>query len=178
MALMLAMSLVAMDTTILATAVPQVVGDLGGFEQVGWMFSIYLLAQTVTIPIYGKLADVHGRKPILLIGVIIFLAGSALSAAAWDMAALIAFRALQGMSGDRGRFGGVFDHRARVDVVPLCQARYRHVDVGGRFGHLGRGDRAQCADEQHRQGLADPCRTPAAWRRSAMSTSVAGNTFT
>src|SRR5699024_8241629 len=57
LALILSMGLVAMDTTIVATAVPQVVADLGGFTQIGWVFSVYLLAQTVTIPIYGKLAD-------------------------------------------------------------------------------------------------------------------------
>lgn len=91
------MALVAMDTTIVATAIPQVVDDLGGFSQVGWVFSVYLLAQTVTIPIYGKLADLYGRKPILVIGVIVFLVGSLLSASAWNMVALIAFRALQGI---------------------------------------------------------------------------------
>ncbi len=91
------MALVAMDTTIVATAIPQVVGDLGGFSQVGWVFSIYLLAQTVTIPIYGKLADLYGRKPILVIGVIVFLIGSLLSAMSWNMVALIAFRAVQGI---------------------------------------------------------------------------------
>ncbi|CAJ1584424.1 MDR family MFS transporter [[Mycobacterium] wendilense] len=96
-ALILTMALVAMDTTILATAVPQVVGDLGGFDQVGWVFSIYLLAQTVTIPIYGKLTDLYGRKPILVIGVAVFLLGSALSAGAWNMVSLIAFRAVQGI---------------------------------------------------------------------------------
>lgn len=97
MALILTMALVAMDTTILATAVPQVVADLGGFNQVGWVFSVYLLAETVTIPIYGKLADVHGRKPVLLFGVVVFLIGSALSAGAWNMATLIVFRAVQGL---------------------------------------------------------------------------------
>jgi len=96
-ALILTMALVAMDTTIIATAIPQVVGDLGGFDQVGWVFSVYLLAQTVTIPIYGKLADLHGRKLILLVGVAVFLAGSALSAAAWGMVSLIVFRGLQGL---------------------------------------------------------------------------------
>jgi multidrug resistance protein len=96
-ALILAMALVAMDTTIVATAIPQVVGDLGGFDKVGWVFSVYLLAQTVTIPIYGKLADLYGRKPVLVIGVVVFLVGSALSAASWDIVALIAFRALQGL---------------------------------------------------------------------------------
>jgi MFS family permease len=94
---MLSMALVAMDTTIVATAIPQVVGDLGGFAQIGWVFSVYLLAQTVTIPVYGKLADLYGRKPVLVIGVVVFLTGSALSASAWSMVALIAFRALQGL---------------------------------------------------------------------------------
>lgn len=96
-ALILTMALVAMDTTILATAVPQVVGDLGGFDQVGWVFSIYLLAQTVTIPIYGKLADLYGRKPILIVGVVVFLIGSALSAASWNMVTLAIFRGVQGL---------------------------------------------------------------------------------
>lgn len=96
-ALVLTMALVAMDTTILATAVPQVVEDLGGLSDVGWVFSVYLLADTVTIPIYGKLSDLHGRKPILLIGVVLFLVGSALSAGAWNMGSLIAFRAFQGI---------------------------------------------------------------------------------
>lgn len=96
-ALMLAMALVAMDTTIVATAIPQVVGDLGGFSLIGWVFSVYLLAQTVTIPVYGKLADLFGRKPVLLVGVVVFLIGSALSAASWSMLSLILFRALQGL---------------------------------------------------------------------------------
>ncbi len=94
---MLAMALVAMDSTIVATAIPQVVADLGGFSLVGWVFSIYLLAQTVTIPVYGKLADLYGRKPVLVIGVVIFLIGSLLSAFSPNMVALIIFRALQGL---------------------------------------------------------------------------------
>lgn len=96
-ALILAMALVAMDTTIVATAIPQVVDDLGGFSEVGWVFSVYLLAQTVTIPIYGKLADLYGRKPVLVFGVVVFLVGSLLSALSWSMLALICFRALQGV---------------------------------------------------------------------------------
>jgi MFS family permease len=94
---MLAMALIAMDTTIVATAVPQVASDLGGFSMVGWVFSIYLLAQTVTIPVYGKLADLNGRKPVLVIGITVFLVGSVASAASWSMVSLIAFRALQGV---------------------------------------------------------------------------------
>ncbi len=96
-ALMMTMMLAAMDTTIVSTAIPQIVGDLGGFALFSWVFSIYLLAQTVTIPIYGKLADVFGRKPILIVGTVIFLAGSVASAFSWNMLSLIAFRGLQGL---------------------------------------------------------------------------------
>lgn len=94
-ALMLTMMLAAMDNTIVATAIPQIVGDLGGFSLFSWLFSIYLLIQTITIPVYGKLADIYGRKPILIIGVVIFLIGSAACAAAWNMNSLIAFRGIQ-----------------------------------------------------------------------------------
>ncbi|HET8700749.1 MAG TPA: MDR family MFS transporter [Nitrococcus sp.] len=96
-ALMMTMMLAAMDTTIVSTAIPQIVGDLGGFALFGWVFSIYLLAQTVTIPIYGKLADLFGRKPVLIGGTLIFLAGSTASALAWNMLTLILFRGLQGL---------------------------------------------------------------------------------
>src|SRR5690554_4535097 len=94
---MTTMMLAAMDATIVSTVVPQIVADLGGFSLFTWVFSIYVLAQAVTIPIYGKLADQYGRKPILLSGTVIFLAGSAACAAAWDMHSLIFFRALQGI---------------------------------------------------------------------------------
>jgi EmrB/QacA subfamily drug resistance transporter len=96
-ALMITMLLAAMDTTIVATAIPQIVGDLGGFALFGWVFSIYLLTQTVTIPVCGKLADLFGRKPVLIVGTVVFLLGSAASALAWDMVALIVFRGLQGL---------------------------------------------------------------------------------
>lgn len=94
---MLTIMLAAMDSTIVSTAIPQIVEDLGGFKKFSWVFSIYLLTQTVTIPLYGKLADIFGRKKILLIGVVIFLAGSALSAASWNIDSLIVFRGLQGL---------------------------------------------------------------------------------
>ncbi len=97
LALMCTMMLAAMDTAIVSTAIPQIVGDLGGFALFSWVFSIYLLAQTVTIPIYGKLADLFGRKRVLLVGTLIFLAGSAASAASWNMLALIVFRGIQGL---------------------------------------------------------------------------------
>ena len=96
-ALMLTTGLVAIDSTILATAVPSIVKDLGGFAQFPWLFSVYLLAQAVSVPVYAKLSDTLGRKPIVLIGIALFLAGSILCGFAWSMPALIAFRALQGL---------------------------------------------------------------------------------
>ncbi|HKN96436.1 MAG TPA: MDR family MFS transporter [Pseudonocardiaceae bacterium] len=96
-ALMLCTGLVALDSTIIATAVPSIVRDLGGFSQFPWLFSIYLLTQAVTVPLYGKFADVIGRKPVMFFGIGVFLLGSVLSGVAWSMPALIAFRAIQGI---------------------------------------------------------------------------------
>ncbi len=97
-ALMLAIGLAAIDSTIVATAVPQIVADLGSFSLFPWIFSIYLLTQAVTVPIYGRLSDVFGRKPVLLVGVAGFLVGSVLCAVAWSMVTLIIFRGLQGLA--------------------------------------------------------------------------------
>src|SRR5437773_1506941 len=97
-ALMLTIGLAAIDSTIVATAVPQIVADLGGFSLFPWIFSIYLLTNAVTVPIYGRLSDIFGRKPVLLVGVGGFLAGSVLCALAWNMVALIVFRGVQGLA--------------------------------------------------------------------------------
>ena len=97
LAVMLSVGLVAIDATILATAVPAVVGDLGGFTQFPWLFSVYLLTQAVSVPLYSKLADQYGRKPMMLVGVGLFLVGSLLCGLAWSMTSLIAFRAVQGL---------------------------------------------------------------------------------
>jgi EmrB/QacA subfamily drug resistance transporter len=94
---MLSTALVAIDGTVIATAVPSIVGNLGGFAEFPWLFSVYLLAQAVTVPVYGKLADLFGRKPVMLFGIGLFLVGSVLCGAAWSMGALIAFRAVQGL---------------------------------------------------------------------------------
>lgn len=96
-ALMMTMMLAAMDSTIVSTAIPHIVSDLGGFTKFSWVFSIYLLAQTITIPLYGKLTDIFGRKGILIFGIVVFLIGSATSATAWNIGSLIAFRGLQGL---------------------------------------------------------------------------------
>jgi len=95
--IMLATFMVAIETTIVATAMPRIVGQLGGFTYYSWVFSAFLLAQSATTPIYGKLSDMFGRKPILAGGILLFLAGSLLCGFAWSMTSLIIFRALQGL---------------------------------------------------------------------------------
>jgi EmrB/QacA subfamily drug resistance transporter len=96
-ALMLGMSLAALDITIVGTALPSIVGKLGGISLYSWVFAIYLLTSTTTVPIYGKLADLYGRKPIFLFGSALFLLGSLLCGAAQSMEQLIIFRAIQGL---------------------------------------------------------------------------------
>ncbi|MFH9726788.1 MFS transporter [Streptomyces sp. NPDC017254] len=113
---MLGMGLAAIDGTIVSTAVPQIVGDLGGLAVFSWLFSGYLLAVTVTLPVYGKLSDTFGRKPVLVAGVVLFLIGSLLCAAAWNMASLIAFRVVQGLGG--GALQGTIQTIA-ADLYPL-----------------------------------------------------------
>ena len=97
LAMMLSTALIAVDSTILATAVPSVVADLGGFSKFPWLFSVYLLAQAVTVPVYGKLSDLFGRKPVILLGIGLFLLGSVLCGAAWSMGTLIGARVVQGL---------------------------------------------------------------------------------
>ena len=87
----------AIEGTIVATAMPTIVGALGGIDLFSWIFGAYLLTQAILIPIYGRLSDLYGRKPVLLFGIGIFLAGSALCGLAWNMMSLIAFRVVQGI---------------------------------------------------------------------------------
>ncbi|HKX06562.1 MAG TPA: MDR family MFS transporter [Stellaceae bacterium] len=95
--IMLGMFMSAVEATIVASAMPTIVAVLGGFQLFSWVFAIYLLAQSITIPIYGRLADLHGRKRVLCAGAALFLVGSVLCGFAWNMVALIGFRALQGL---------------------------------------------------------------------------------
>ncbi|WP_053711712.1 MFS transporter [Streptomyces sp. NRRL B-3648] len=117
-ALMLSMALAALDSTVVSTAVPQIVGDLGGFSVFSWLFSGYLLAVTVTLPVYGRLSDTFGRKPVLVVGAAVFLLGSLLCAGAWNMGALIAFRIVQGLGG--GALQGTVQTLA-ADLYPLAE---------------------------------------------------------
>ncbi len=94
---MLGMLLSAPDQTIVGTAMPRVIAELNGLEHYAWVFTAYMLASTVMIPIYGKLSDIYGRRPFFLGGMLLFLAGSALSGASQNMTQLILFRAIQGL---------------------------------------------------------------------------------
>lgn len=95
----LATFMVSVEATIVATAIPTIVADLGGLRLFSWVFGIYFLTQAVTIPIYGRLADAYGRKPLLIVAVLLFLTGSILSGFAHNMLWLIVFRGIQGLGG-------------------------------------------------------------------------------
>jgi Na+/melibiose symporter-like transporter len=96
MAVMMATFMAAMESTIVATAMPSIVAALGGFRMFSWAFAAYLLTQAVTIPIYGRLADLYGRKRVFFAGAGLFMVASTLCGLAWAMVPLILFRALQG----------------------------------------------------------------------------------
>jgi EmrB/QacA subfamily drug resistance transporter len=114
-ALMLGMFLAALDQTIVSTALPTIVGDLGGLDHLSWVVTSYLLASTVSTPLYGKLGDMMGRKPVFLAAIIIFLAGSMLAGLSQSMEQLIGFRALQGI----GAGGLMVGAQAIIaDIVP------------------------------------------------------------
>ncbi len=97
------------EATIVATAIPTIVGDLGGLRLFSWVFGIYFLTQAVTIPIYGRLADIYGRKNLIVISVALFLAGSILSGFAHNMIELIVFRGFTGPRRRRRAAVGVDD---------------------------------------------------------------------
>jgi EmrB/QacA subfamily drug resistance transporter len=95
--LALCLFMAALEMTVVSTAMPTVVGELGGLQSYAWVFTAYMLSSTITVPIYGKLADLYGRKPVLLFGIGLFLAGSVLSGLSTSMNMLIAFRTVQGL---------------------------------------------------------------------------------
>src|SRR5919107_1524836 len=124
--LMLALFLVALDQTVVGTALPKIIADLNGFEHYAWVTTAYLLASTAMIPVIGKLGDIYGRKWFIISGVAIFLAASALCGAAWGMTELILFRGLQGL-GAGMIFSNIFTSVADIFPDPARRAKYQGV---------------------------------------------------
>ena len=126
-ALMLGMFLAALDQTIVSTALPTIVGELGGLDHLSWVVTAYLLAATVSTPLYGKLGDMLGRKPVFIAAIAIFLAGSMLSGLSQTMIQLILFRALQGL----GAGGLIVGAQAILaDIIPP-RRRGRYMGLMG-----------------------------------------------
>ena len=120
--LLLAILLAMLDNLIVSTALPRIVGDLGGVAHLSWVVTAYILASTITTPFYGKLGDMYGRKKFFVAAIIIFLAGSALSGLSQSMAELIAFRAIQGL-GAGGLMVGAMATLGDI-VAPRERGRY------------------------------------------------------
>ena len=130
-ALLLGMLLAALDQTIVSTALPTIVSDLGGMEHLSWVVTAYLLASTAATPLWGKLGDQYGRKRLFQTAIVIFLIGSALCGISQNMGELIAFRALQGLGG-----GGLMVTTIAVvgDIIPPRERGRYQGFFGGVFG--------------------------------------------
>ena len=121
---MSALALAALDSTVVGTAMPTIIGQLGGLSEYGWVFSAYLLASTATVPLYAKLADMIGRKPVFLFGIAVFVGGSVLCGLSSSMFMLIVFRAIQGVGAGAVQpmsftiAGDIFE----PDSAPRCRA--------------------------------------------------------
>src|SRR3954462_12193973 len=95
--IMAAMFMIAIEATIVSTAMPQIVGELGGLDLYSWVFAAFLLTQTAMTVVFGKLSDLYGRMPIMLAGIAVFLVASILAGFAWSMPSMILFRLFQGV---------------------------------------------------------------------------------
>jgi hypothetical protein len=167
-ALMLAILLAALDQTIVSTALPTIVGDLGGLSHLSWVVTAYILATTVSTPLWGKLGDQYGRKRVFQAAIVIFLIGSALCGLSQSMIELIAFRALQGLGGgglivlaqaivgdvvpprERGRYQGVFGAARREALCRFLQGwnPEEHADLAAMLTALSRALLGEDADRE------------------------------
>src|ERR671920_1784031 len=135
--LMMVMLLASLDQTIVSTALPTIVGELGGLEHLSWVVTAYLLAVTVVTPLYGKLGDLYGRKIVLQGALTLFLVGSVLCGLAQGMTELIAFRAIQGLGGGglmvsaQAAIGDVVSPRERGKYMGLFGAVFGVSSVAG-----------------------------------------------
>ena len=173
-ACLMATFMAAVESTIVATAMPTIVADLGGFSLFSWVFAVYLLTQAVSIPVYGRLADIYGRKTVFYAGAGLFLVGSTLCGFSQSMVSLILFRALQGFGAGGVQpiattiLGDIYTpDRTRPRAGPGLQ-RVRRVGgarpvarrLPGRAGKLAAGVLGQSADRRcrHRHGRGVPAR--------------------
>src|SRR5882672_9420908 len=135
--LLMAMLLAMLDQLVVGTALPRIVGDLGGATHLSWVVTAYVLASTVTTPFYGKLGDMYGRKKLFMFAIVVFLVGSALSGLSTSMAQLITFRALQGlgagglMVGAMATLGEIVPPRERGKYMSYFMAVMMLATVGG-----------------------------------------------
>ena len=136
---MLSLFMSAIEVTIVATAMPQIVRELGGFALYAWVFSAFLLTQTATTVIFGKLADIYGRKPVIIGGTVVFLIGSALCGIAWSMGSMIVFRLLQGVGAGSMQpvavtiAGDLYTARERLKIQGWLSATWAGAAMVGPF---------------------------------------------
>ncbi|MGD0018520.1 MAG: MDR family MFS transporter [Candidatus Limnocylindrales bacterium] len=135
--IMAALAVAALDGTVVSTAMPTIIGNLGGLSEYGWVFSAYLLASTVTVPLYARLADMYGRKPIFMTGLALFVGGSMLCGFAGSMTQLILFRAIQGLGAGAVQpisftiLGDVFESEQRARIQGLFSGVWGAAAVVG-----------------------------------------------
>ena len=134
---MSALAVAALDSTAVSTAMPTIIGNLGGLSEYGWVFSAYLLASTVTVPLYSRLADMYGRKPVFMAGIALFVGGSMLCGLATSMALLIVFRTIQGLGAGAVQpiaftiAGDVFESEQRAKIQGLFSGVWGAAAVVG-----------------------------------------------